>query len=226
MRVQILGISGTPVKDGNCDKLVQASLQAAEEIDGVETEFITLADKEIAMCQHCQYCIVNKTDCKIKDDAQPIFEKMKQADGIIIGAPTWLRTVAPPILILLSRARSIMFRTYEFRNKVAGAITVSWFGRGMDMAALEILLIESRFMMIPVVQGMATSSAVAFGRRAEYMEHGALDDVGGMVSVRGVGYRVAEVARMIKYATDAGIVVPPEYQVTTSGGTIKRKSRE
>ncbi len=225
MRVQVLGISGTPVKDGNCDKLVQASLQAAEEIEGVETEFITLADKKIAMCQHCQYCIENSTDCKIKDDAQPIFEKIKQADGLIIGAPTWLRTVAPPILILLSRARSIMFRTHEFRNKVAGAITVSWFGRGMDLAALEILLIESRFMMIPVVQGMATSSAVALGKRAEYMEHGALDDVYGMVSVRGVGYRVAEVARMIKYATDAGIVVPPEYQVTTSGATIKRKSK-
>lgn len=225
MRVQVLGISGTPVKDGNCDKLVQASLQAAEEIEGVETEFITLAGKEIAMCQHCQYCIENSTDCKIKDDAQPILEKIKQADGVIIGAPTWLRTVAPPILILLSRARSIMFRTHEFRNKVAGAITVSWFGRGMDLADLEILLIESRFMMIPVVQGMATSSAVALGKRAEYMEHGALDDVYGMVSVRGVGYRVAEVARMIKYATDAGIVVPPEYQVTTSGATIKRKSK-
>lgn len=225
MRVQVLGISGTPVKDGNCDKLVQASLQAAEEIEGVETEFITLAGKEIAMCCHCQYCIENSTDCKIKDDAQPILEKIKQADGVIIGAPTWLRTVAPPILILFSRARSIMFRTHEFRNKVAGAITVSWFGRGMDLAALEILLIESRFMMIPVVQGMATSSAVALGKRAEYMEHGALDDPGGMVSVKGVGYRVAEVARMIKYATAAGIVVPPEYQVTTSGATMKRKSK-
>lgn len=225
MRIQILGISGTPVKGGNCDKLVQASLQAAEEIESVETGFITLADKEIAMCRHCQYCIENKSDCKIKDDAQPIFEKMKQADGIIIGAPTWLRTVAPPILILLSRARSIMFRTHEFRNKVAGAITVGWFGRGMDLAALEILLIESRFMMIPVAQGMAISSAVTLGRRAEYMEHGALDDLYGMVSVKGVGYRVAEVARMIKYATSAGIVVPPEYQITTSGGTIKRKGK-
>ena len=226
MSVKIIGISGTPVKGGNCDKLVQASLKAAEEIEGVETEFITLADKKIAMCNHCQYCIEKRTDCKIKDDAQPIFQKMKEADGIIIGSPTWLRTVAPPILILLSRARSVMFRTHEFRNKAAGAITVGWFGRGMDLADLEILLIESRFMMIPVAQGMATSSAVALGRRAEYMEHGVLDDLYGMTSVKGVGWRVAEVARMIKYATDAGIVVPPEYQITTSGGTVKRRAKD
>lgn len=223
MSVQILGISGTPVKDGNCDKLVQASLEAAREIEGIETKFVSLAGKNIAMCQHCQYCIEHSTDCKIKDDAQAILEDIKQADGVIIGAPTWLRTVAPPILVLLSRARSVMFRTHEFRNKVAGAITVGWFGRGMDLADLEIMLIESRFMMIPVAQGMATSSAVALGKRAGYMEHGALDDVYGLISVKGVGYRVAEVARMVKYATDAGVVVPPEYQITTSGGTVKRK---
>lgn len=226
MKIKILGVSATPVKNGNCDKLVQEALRAAEEIESIETEFIPLADKSIAMCQHCQYCIENKTECKIKDDAQMIFQKMKEADGIIIGAPTWLRTVAPLILVLLSRARNIMFITHEFRNKVAGAITLSWFGRGMDLAAQQILLVESRFMMIPVAQGMATASTVALGKRAAYMEHGALDDPVGVVSVRNVGYRVAEVAKMIKYAIEAGVGVPPEYQITTSGTTLKPKGKK
>ena len=220
-KVHILGISGSPVLDGNCDKLVKVALKSAEEIEGVETEFITLADKEIAMCKHCQYCVNNKTSCKIQDDAQPIYERIKVCDGLIVGAPTWIRTVSPLILNLFSRTRNILFFTHEFRNKVAGAITVSWFGRGMDLAALEILLIESRFMMIPVIQGMATASTVALGQRAAYMEHGALDDKIGMISIRNVGYRVAEVAKMIKYATEAGAGVPPEYQVTTSGATLK-----
>ncbi len=226
MKVKILGISGTVVKDGNCDKLVQKSLEAAEEIEGVETEFLALAGLKIALCEHCQYCINNKTGCEIQDDAQMVFQKMREADGIIIGAPTWLRTVAPPILTLLSRSRSILFLTHDFRNKVAGAITVGWFGRGMDLSALEITLIESRFMMIPVIQGMAISSSVALGKRADYMEHGALDDKLGMVSIRNVGYRVAEVAKMIKYATDAGVGVPPEYQVTTTGATLKRREKK
>lgn len=111
MDVKILGISATPVKGGNCDKLLNVALQAAEEIDHVKTEFVTLADKKIAMCVHCQFCIENRTDCKIKDDAQAIFQKIKEVDGVIIAAPTWLRTVAPLILILLSRARNIMFIT-------------------------------------------------------------------------------------------------------------------
>ena len=220
-KVHILGISGSPVLDGNCDKLVKVALKAAEEIEGVETEFIPLADKEIAMCKHCQYCVNNKTGCRIQDDAQPIYERMKACDGLIFGAPTWLRTIAPPLLILLSRTRYQLFFSPEFRNKVAGALTVGWFGRGMDITTMEILHIVLRYMMIPVAEGMAITSSVALGKRAEYMEEGVLDNKAGLIQAKGVGYRVAEVARMIKYATEAGVGVPPEYQITSTGATLK-----
>lgn len=224
-KVHILGLSASPVLGGNCDKLVKLALQSAAEIEGVETEFITLADKKIAVCQHCQYCMINQTYCRIQDDAQPIWESMKACDGIIIGAPTWLRTVAPQILMLLSRCRYQIFFGFDFRNKVVGALTVGWFGRGMDIATLEIMHIVSRFMMIPVAEGMATSSSVAIGKRADYMEHGVLDDPSGVVQAKNVGYRVAEMTKMIKFAIDSGVGVPPEYQVTASGRTVKRKSK-
>ena len=67
--IKILGISGTPVEDGNCGTMVKEALKVAEELSDpklghVETEFITLADKEIAMCKHCQWCIENRSPCK------------------------------------------------------------------------------------------------------------------------------------------------------------------
>lgn len=225
LKIRILGISGTPVKDGNCDKLVQESLKAAEEVGNVDTDFITLADKSIAMCQHCQYCIQNKTACKIQDDAQMIYEKIKIADGIILASPVWLRTLAPPIMILFSRTRSIIFYSHEFRNKVAGAIAVGWFGRGMENTLSQLKLIMERYMMIPIADGSAISSTFAFGERADYMPGGALDHKVGVRSVRNVGYRVAEIARMIKFATDAGIGVPPEFQIMATGAALKRKSK-
>jgi len=225
-QVHILGISGTPVLDGNCDKLTQYALKAAEELDNVETEFITLAGKQIAVCDHSQYCVENRTYCHIKDDANPIWDRIKACDGLILAAPTWLRTVAPPLLMLFSRCRYQMFFGFDFRNKVVGALTLGWFGTGMDIATLEIMHVASRFMMIPVVEGMAISSGVAKGDRASYMEHGVLDDKRGLIQARNVGYRVAEVSKMVKYAEDNSIGVPPEYQVTTSGGTVKRKPKK
>jgi multimeric flavodoxin WrbA len=157
---------------------------------------------------------------------KPFGERIKAGDGIIMGAPTWLRIVSPHLLMLLSRCRYQMFFGFDFRNKVAGAITVGWFGRGMDIATLEIMHVASRFMMIPVAEGMATSSAVALGQRATYMEHGVLDDRIGVRQAKNVGYRVAEVARMIRYATESGMGVPPEYQVTTSGAMVKARSKK
>ena len=47
LMINILGISGTVVKDGNCDKLVKEALKAARESgDDIETRFVTMADKE------------------------------------------------------------------------------------------------------------------------------------------------------------------------------------
>ena len=70
-----MGISGTPVKDGDYDKVVQAALKAAKDVDIIETELITLADNKIAMCEHCQYCMENRTVYKIQDYAQMLYKE-------------------------------------------------------------------------------------------------------------------------------------------------------
>ena len=80
--------------------------------------------------------------------------------------------------------------------------------------------------IIPVVRGAAISSTAAYGQRAAYMEHGALDDASGVTTVRNVGLRVVEIARMIKYATESGIVLPEEQQMTTTGAAVKPKKRK
>jgi multimeric flavodoxin WrbA len=71
--IKILGLSATPVLNGNCDTFVKEALKAAEamssDLGKVEIEFVTLADKDITMCKNCQWCIQNKKPCKIKDDA-------------------------------------------------------------------------------------------------------------------------------------------------------------
>lgn len=220
VKVKILAVSGTHIKGGNCDKLVQEALKAAAELEGVETEFVTLADKEIATCKHCQYCIENRTSCQIKDDAHMIFDMMANADGIILGGPTWNRSMSPPLLNLFSRTRYFIFFTQTLRNKVGGFITLGWFGHGMDRALDVIKNTVYSNGIIPVAEGAAIVSAIAIGQRAAHMEHGVLDDPHGIRVVRGVGRRVVEVAKMIKYAREGGIVMHEVANLAT-GGTIR-----
>ncbi len=208
--IKILGLSGTVIKNGNCDTVVKEALKAAEESGSdVETRFITMAGKEVAMCTHCQYCIEKRSPCKIKDDAPMIFEAMEEADAIIMGGPTWCLTLAPPLTNLASRARYTHFFTQSMRDKVGAGITVGWLGVGLEdsLHALEGILMTWR--LIRVGRAFARSSTQAMGQRPGHMDQGVLDDSWGMSRVKMLGKRVAEVTRMIKYSKDNGVTLSP-----------------
>jgi multimeric flavodoxin WrbA len=216
--VKILGISATGIKDGNCDNVMKEALKAAGSLDNVETEFITLADKSIMTCKHCQWCVNNMKPCKYEDDATWILKKMAEADGFIWGTPVWNLTVPPFLPSLLSRCRYSIFLSGELRNKVLGTFVVSWFGEGQDLALMTLETLALSNLIIPVSRGHAIASSAAMGKRAAYSEHGALDDAIGMVKVLTMAKRTVEISRKIKFADNAGVGLPDdELRSATTG---------
>lgn len=225
-KVRILGLSATPIKDGNCDTVVQESLKSAKELESpelgeVETRFITLSDKKIAPCDHCQWCIENRAPCKIQDDVHAIYDEMKNCDGLIIGTPAYLNNISPFFPIFVSRIRYYAFFTHDFRNKIVGIISLGFFGIGLERCVDTTSNITDLLQMIPVAEASVTTSTRVFGQRPAYLEHGALDDSWGMSRVRMLGPRVVEIARMVKFATEHGVVMPKEYKRTYVGAKLK-----
>jgi len=208
--VKIVGISATGIKDGNCDKVMEDALKTAASFDDVDTEMITLADKDIMVCKHCQWCIENRKPCKYKDDANWIIRKMIEADGLIWGTPVWTHTIPPWMINLMSRARYMVFLSGELRDKVLGTYVVSWFGVGEEMALMTLEALGHNYLMLPVFRGWARVSTAAFGQRPDYLENGALDDTAGMLRIRTMAKRVVEITRKMKFATDAGVGLPKE----------------
>lgn len=227
--VKILGLSATPVKNGNCDTLMKEALKAASECSGklgkVETEFLTLADKDIRLCIHCQWCIENRKPCsRIKDDANEVWERIAACDGIIIGSPAWTLSLCPLYSILNSRARYYVFFTQKLRNKIVGFFTLGFLGLGFETALDQLYhLTGGGAMMIPVARAWAYSSTAAFGQRPEYLEHGVMDDKAGLQRIRNAAIRVVEVARMVKYATSDGIILSEKEMGTITGAHLNKK---
>lgn len=120
--MKVLGIVGSPRKGGNTEILVREALEGAAE-SGAETEIILVADKNISPCDGCGACSENGI-CKIKDDMQPIYQQLEQADGVIFGTPVYFVNVT-------AQAKAVMDRTYAFlgtrklRGKVAAAIVAA-----------------------------------------------------------------------------------------------------
>ena len=80
MTAQVIGISGSPVKNSNTDRVVKHILASS----GLETDFIKLSSFDVRPCRACKKCVEDNI-CKVKDDFPPIAEKIKTAGAIVIG---------------------------------------------------------------------------------------------------------------------------------------------
>ena len=81
MSIEVLGISGSPVKNSNTDRLVKAVMNAT----GLESEFVKLSRIDVRPCLACKKCVPDNV-CKVKDDFPELAEKIKKAKALIIGA--------------------------------------------------------------------------------------------------------------------------------------------
>ena len=90
--MKILGVSlGT--KNGNNDTMCRVALEAAKEM-GAEIEFIHLFDWDIKYCSGCVACsrglVMGKgMICTQKDDYVALYEKIIEADGVIMVDPIY-----------------------------------------------------------------------------------------------------------------------------------------
>jgi len=149
----IVGLSGSPRKGGNTDILVQHALEAASD-RGVDIEFITLAEKDIRPCQGCYGGRQDGSGgkCVLNDDLPAIFDRLAEADGIIIGSPVYFLTVTAQLKAVFDRGLVLRYGNtrpdtktggpgkpeFVLGDKVGGAIAVAG-GNGQQLTLLEII---------------------------------------------------------------------------------------
>jgi multimeric flavodoxin WrbA len=122
--MKVIGIVGSPRPRGNTEYLVNEALSVLQN-EGIEVEMIKLGEKNVAPCEGCNAC-KELLNCQIEDDFQEIFEKMEQADGIIVGSPVYFGSASPQIMALLDRAGYVaMRRNRSLERKVGASIAVA-----------------------------------------------------------------------------------------------------
>lgn len=88
--MKILGISGSPRRDGNTDyAMKKAHDLIKEKLPEADIEFIRVADYQIEHCRGCRHCM-EAVECIIRgDDLDLLVEKMLASDLILLGAPVY-----------------------------------------------------------------------------------------------------------------------------------------
>lgn len=122
--MKVIAFNGSPRKDGNTSILIDRVLAKLGET-GVETEAYQLGGKEIHGCRACYACFQNKDGrCGLSDDvANECIARMAEADGIILGSPTYFSDLTPELKALIDRAGFVgMANGGMFRRKVGAAV--------------------------------------------------------------------------------------------------------
>ena len=103
--MKVVAINGSARKDGNTASLIKYVFEELEN-EGIETEMIQLAGKDIHGCKACRKCFENKDKrcAKDKDVLNECLEKMVEADGIILASPVYFSDVTGSMKSLLERA--------------------------------------------------------------------------------------------------------------------------
>ncbi|QTA91267.1 flavodoxin family protein [Desulfonema magnum] len=212
MTYNILGISGSPVKEGNVENFLQKMIESVAD-ENFYSEIINLSETEIKECLHCNFCLSKQKPgryCSINDEAQAIFEKAEQADIIILASPVYLMRTSAKMAALIDRLRVFIFGNLVkggLRNKIGVSAAVSWLRHGgVETTHLSHIYAFMTLEMIPVSvhKGISTlgASAVASKNGAGVFDPsvrlGIEEDAPGLDSANQIMKRAVELVKLIK----------------------------
>jgi len=86
-RIRVLGIVGSPRRNGNTEILVDQVLRGAEEA-GALVEKVILSELDISPCRACDAC-QRTGKCVQQDDMTPLSAKMQDSQIWVLGTPVY-----------------------------------------------------------------------------------------------------------------------------------------
>lgn len=122
--MKILALNGSPRSNGNTAMLIDTVLAELQK-EGIETEKVQLGGKKIHGCTACMKCFENQNKlCVIDNDIlNELVTKMAEADGIIIGSPTYFANVSSEVKALIDRAGLVAIANgHMLKHKVGAAV--------------------------------------------------------------------------------------------------------
>jgi len=130
--MKILGINGSPKGEkSQTRRLVMAVLEGARKANA-DVTFIDICSLDIKYCTGCGTCYA-KGEC-INDDMFPgLYQKMLEADGIVLGSPNYINQVTAQLKTVLDRMADGI-HCQSFTGKYACSVCTAGGSKAEDIA--------------------------------------------------------------------------------------------
>ncbi len=124
MKKTVLAISGSYRPQGNTDILIDAII--GEMDSRLQVERIMLRDLSFHSCVGCEACQCTTRCARFEDDMTPLYERIDNARGIILGSPTYNYNITACMKAFIDR----LYPYYEFGDTVPRPFKGLWKGTG------------------------------------------------------------------------------------------------
>ncbi|NDY41481.1 flavodoxin family protein [Dissulfurirhabdus thermomarina] len=124
--MKVVAFNGSARKKGNTDRLLRAVLEVLE-AKGIRTELVSLAGLKLQGCIACYQCFERKDRrCAVEnDDLNACIAKMLEADGILLGSPTYFADVSAGMKALIERSGMVARANGDMLQRKVGAGVVA-----------------------------------------------------------------------------------------------------
>jgi multimeric flavodoxin WrbA len=124
--MKLVAFNGSPNREGNTYQAIQLVLAELEK-EGIETEIVHVGNKTIRGCAACGQCAKNKNEqCVLPgDEVNEWIQKMKHADGILLGSPVHYAAMGGTMKAFLDRAFYVAGVNNSMLRHKAGAALVA-----------------------------------------------------------------------------------------------------
>jgi multimeric flavodoxin WrbA len=124
--MKVIAFNGSARKEGNTAILLNLIL-AELKAEGIETELYSLAGKPVQGCIGCFKCFDKKDKrCNVeKDIINECIQKMVEADGILLGSPTYFADVSASMKAVIERCGMVGRANNGLYKRKVGAAVVA-----------------------------------------------------------------------------------------------------
>jgi len=191
--MKVIAFNGSPRKNGNTHAALELVLEEIRK-EGIETELVEMGSVDIAPCKACGTCRKTRDEKCVndKDKVNEWVQRIKSADGIIIGSPVYFGTVSAQTKAIMDRMFALL-RQRALKDKIAGALVVT----------RRVGAIQARSLLYSfcIAQGMVVAGgAIGYGREPGDVLTGVGGgiDMSAMEEARLLGSNVVQLARRLE----------------------------
>lgn len=121
--MKVIAVNGSPRKEGNTYHMLKTALDVCSE-SGFGTEIYQAGGRAVMGCLACGTCGTNVGRCVTDDWVNEVYLKMKEADAIILGSPTYFSDLTAETKAVIDRCGFISRRDGNaFARKVGAAVS-------------------------------------------------------------------------------------------------------